>query len=128
MPARARRCMGMTLVTDLDLPLIDVLDADTTDRVRELTEKAREAGHWIIRTPFGVSVIEHDAVRDLQKDGRLRQLGTRLFEMQDVHGGLAYERFQQSILNIDGDEHTRLRRLVSRPFTPRAVDRHRPMM
>ena len=33
-----------------------------------------------------------------------------------------------SVLAADGADHTRLRRLVSRSFTPRAADRHRPQM
>src|ERR1019366_6653551 len=32
------------------------------------------------------------------------------------------------ILSAEGDEHTRLRRLVSPAFTPAAANRHRPTM
>jgi cytochrome P450 len=32
------------------------------------------------------------------------------------------------VLAVDGDDHTRLRKLVNRAFTPRAVDRHRAGM
>jgi cytochrome P450 len=37
-------------------------------------------------------------------------------------------RQQRSILSMEGEEHTRLRRLVSPAFTPRSADRLRPVM
>jgi cytochrome P450 len=117
--------MVMTLVTDLDLP---VLDLGVPEQIHQQVEEALEAGHWLMRIPFGVTVIEHNAVRDLHKDSRLESMGARVFAMQGVHGGPAYERFSRSLVNLQGEEHTRLRRLVSRAFTPRAVDRLRPMM
>jgi cytochrome P450 len=40
----------------------------------------------------------------------------------------AYVRASQSMLNLDGAAHTRLRRLVTRSFTPRAIERLRPRM
>jgi cytochrome P450 len=67
-------------------------------------------------------------VRDLQRDARLRQPGIRMLERQGVHDGPVYERFARSLISLDGPEHTRLRRLVAKAFTPRAVDRLRPMM
>jgi cytochrome P450 len=118
----------MTLVTELDLPLVDVFAPDYRERSHQVMHELRVAGQWIVRTPIGVSVIDHDAVRDLLKDTRLQPLGVQMFELQGIHGGPSYERFKRAIINIDGDEHTRLRRLVSRAFTPRAVERLRPMM
>jgi cytochrome P450 len=118
----------MTLVSELDLPFVDIFSPDVQDRFHEALHELRLAGNWIVRTSLGVSVIEHDAVRELQKEPRLHTLGTRLFEMQGIHGGPAYERFGRAILNLEGAEHARLRRLVSRAFTPRAADRLRPMM
>ena len=38
------------------------------------------------------------------------------------------ERRRTSILSAEGDEHTRLRRLVGKAFSPRAADRLRPFM
>src|SRR4051812_35360724 len=115
----------MVLVTELDLP---VLDLGVPERIRQQVDECRGAGHWLVRIPFGVTVIEHNAVRDLLKDSRLESVGSRMFEMQGVNGGPAYERFSRTLVNLQGEDHSRLRRLVSRAFTPRAVDRLRPMM
>ena len=49
----------MTLVTELDLP---VLDLGVPEQIRQQVEEALGAGHWLVRIPFGVTVIEHDAV------------------------------------------------------------------
>jgi cytochrome P450 len=118
----------MTLVDDLDLPMVSMFDVESPEALHAVVHELQLAGRWIVRTPLGVSVIEHDAIRELQKDPRLHTLGARLFEMQGITEGSAFEGFQKSILNLEGAEHTRLRRLVSRAFTPRAADRMRPMM
>jgi cytochrome P450 len=47
--------------------------------------------------------------------------------MAGIEGPMV-ERQQRSILAMEGAEHTRLRRLVSPAFTPRASDRLRPFM
>jgi cytochrome P450 len=118
----------MALVSDLDLPIVDIFSPDLEGRIHTVLHDLRTAGHWLIRTSFGVAVIDHDAVRGLLRDPRLHPLGAQLFEMQGITSGPAYDRFARSILNLEGEEHTRLRRLVSRAFTPRAADRLRPSM
>jgi cytochrome P450 len=117
----------MTMVTELDLPLVDLLTM-TPDEGMEALHEQRAAGRWMVRTPLGLAVISHDAVRELHKDPRLHSLGSHLFEMQGITESPAMESFGRSILNLQGEPHTRLRRLVSRAFTPRAADRRRPQM
>jgi cytochrome P450 len=51
-----------------------------------------------------------------------------IVRMQGVTEGALAERMGTSILALEGEEHTRLRKLVSRAFTPRAVDVHRDEM
>ena len=48
--------------------------------------------------------------------------------MQGVTSGPLYERLKGNLLDLDGDDHRRLRRLVQPAFTPPAADRHRPAM
>jgi cytochrome P450 len=118
----------MTLVTEIDLPLVDSFDPAVAERYADILDELRDSGRWIVRTRMGVAVIEHEAVRELLTDRRLRPPGVRMFEMQGIHGGRMFERFKRSMISLEGEEHARLRRLVSRAFTPRAVDRLRPMM
>jgi cytochrome P450 len=117
----------MTTLDACDLPEVEVFGTVTEDAIAHLHE-FRRAGHWIVRSPVAPMVIDHDAVRDLRMDPRLHTPGARLFEMQGVTEGPALEGFRRSILSLEGEEHSRIRRLVSRAFTPRSADRLRPMM
>ena len=72
--------------------------------------------HALLRTP-GTSVEERNIVSD--GPTRTEQLAeVRMARGLDPHRSLA-------ILNIDPPDHTRIRRLVSKAFTPRAVERIR---
>jgi cytochrome P450 len=48
--------------------------------------------------------------------------------LQGVGEGPLYESLARTLLAIDGPDHTRLRKLVSRAFTPRSVEQLRPAM
>ncbi|WP_426572059.1 cytochrome P450 [Aquihabitans sp. McL0605] len=73
--------------------------------------------HTLLRTP-GMSVEE----RNITMDGPSRR--ERMNELRAANGGAPIER-SLAILNIDPPDHTRIRRLVSKAFTPRAVERIR---
>jgi cytochrome P450 len=49
-------------------------------------------------------------------------------ESQGVTDGPLYDSLNTSLLNMNGEEHLRLRALVLKAFTPSAVDRFRPAM
>ena len=70
--------------------------------------------HQLLRDP-STSVEERNAV------GRLR-VGSRVIEADPEREA----RWPKAILNIDPPDHTRLRRLVSKAFTPRTVEQLRP--
>lgn len=118
----------MTVVTDLDLPMFDLFDPVVVESLPTELDALLRQGAWLVRTPLWVSVIEHDAVRDLQRDPRLHTMGTSILHLQGVTDGLLHEWMARLLLNVEGPDHTRQRRLVSRAFTPRAVERLRPMM
>jgi len=80
----------------------------------------------VARTPLGASVLRRDAVHRLLADPRLVSAVPFLARAQT--GGQEIELLGETILAMDGVDHTRLRRLVARSFTPRAADRHRPTM
>jgi cytochrome P450 len=49
-------------------------------------------------------------------------------EVFGVTEGPLYDEISRNILNIDGDDHRRLRNLVNPALTPRAVEQYRPAM
>jgi cytochrome P450 len=90
-------------------------------------QAAREAC-WYARTPLGYAVLRYDEVATLLQDSRLRQGGVESLAAQGITEGLLADWMRAAILNQEGEPHARLRRLVSQAFTPRAVDRLRPVM
>ena len=115
----------MDSVHDLDLPYIDVLTLDR-QAVLDAFDKAR-AQHWVARTPLGYAVMGHGDVTAILRDRRFHSAVSLLPAMAGIEGPVR-ERQQRSILAMEGDEHSRLRRLASPAFTPRATERLRPFM
>ncbi|HEV2370297.1 MAG TPA: cytochrome P450 [Acidimicrobiales bacterium] len=109
------------------LPILNPFDIspDNPDGpVRTLVEE----GMPLAATPFGVAVLRYEDVSDLLHDPRLRGPGDDILTMQGITEGRLFRRNQEILLFMEGEDHHRLRRLVSKAFTPRAVDRLRPMM
>src|SRR5262249_2668192 len=67
-------------------------------------------------------------VHALLADPRLDSSLMPLVRMQGLVDGPIYELLSRGLLSVDGEDHTRLRKLVSRAFTPRSVERLRPSM
>ncbi|MGH9274553.1 MAG: cytochrome P450, partial [Acidimicrobiales bacterium] len=114
-----------TSVNELDLPEVDVLGLDRAAAITAL-EAAREQ-HWLTRIPVGLAVTRHDDVTAILRDRRFHSALSLMPQMAGVDGPLV-QRQQRSILSMEGSEHTRLRRLASPAFTPKATDRLRPFM
>ncbi|MGI8460091.1 MAG: cytochrome P450 [Solirubrobacterales bacterium] len=119
----------MTTVAELDLPAFDYTDrALRGDRFHEAMREAREAG-WIARAePIGYFVLEREAAAFFLRTPKATFPGTRVLELQGVREGPLYDRLKGNLLDLDGADHRRLRKLVQPAFTPPAADRHRPAM
>jgi cytochrome P450 len=88
-------------------------------------------GDPVHQSPFGVWLVtRYDDVRALLRDPALsvedrHMHPTPLSEIAAEAMGDAADMGSQSMLNLDPPAHTRLRRLVSKAFTPRMVERLR---
>ena len=114
-----------TSVHDLDLPEVDVFNLERSEAVRAF-EEARQR-HWVARVPLGYAVTRYEDVTAVLRDRRFHSALSLLPQMSGVEGPLR-KRQERSILALEGAEHTRLRRLASPAFTPKATDRLRPFM
>ncbi len=114
-----------TSVHDLDLPELDVFDLDRAAAVEAFEAAAGQ--HWLARMPLGYAVTRHDDVVAILRERRFHSAIGLLPQLAGVDGPMQ-ERQQRSILGLEGAEHTRLRRLASPTFTPKATDRLRPFM
>jgi cytochrome P450 len=110
-----------------DAPFLDMFSAEFQADPRPVVAELREST-WLVRTVMGGLVIGRPQVQALLADTRLRSAVPDIVRLQGVtEGGLA-ERLNTSIIALEGEDHTRLRKLVSRAFTPRATDVHREEM
>jgi cytochrome P450 len=113
---------------DLDLPTLDFLDPSMSQE--EVGERftAAAAQGWLARNPFGFAILHYDDVVAVLRDKRWHNASGRIAELFGVTDPQFLARQRTSILSAEGDEHTRLRRLVGSAFSPRAADRLRPFM
>ena len=109
-----------------DLAVLDQLDPTFTP-TGPAVRAARAAGSCA-RTRDGYAVLRHDALVALLADRRLVQGSHQLLTVQGVTEGPIVEWMNAILLSIEGADHARIRRLVSRAFTPRSVAALRPRM
>ena len=114
------------LAQDLELPELDLFGLER-DAALAAIEAARTE-HWLARTEFGYAVTRHDDVTAVLGDRRFHSAFSMITSMAGVDDEQLGRRQQRSILAMEGEEHTRLRRIVTPAFTPRAADRLRPVM
>jgi len=116
------------LVTDLDLPVLDYLDPELRgDRFHEVMADLRSR-HWLAQGPYGVFVLDRKAGEEFLRSRSTTFPGLTIAELFDIQDGPLHEEIVRNIININGDDHRRLRALVNPAFTPRAADRYRPAM
>jgi cytochrome P450 len=111
----------------VDAPFIDTLDPAYDADIHAAHRAAREKS-WLARTPLGLLLLRYDDVHWLLRDARFREQGADALQLAGITDGPLWDWFGQIISNKEGDEHRRLRRLVSQAFTPRRVEKLRPLM
>ncbi len=87
----------------------------------ERVHGARERS-WYARTGYGLAVLRAEEVKQLLKDKRLRQGSAAWPAHHGVDSGPFVDWWSASLLNLEGDDHTRIRRLLTPAFAPRSID------
>jgi Cytochrome P450 len=107
-----------------DVPSFNVNDPNfsiTADEVHEARERS-----WYATTPYGIAVLRYEQVNKLIKHPKMRQ-GSIAWP---AHNGITEGPFAQWwaswILNKEGEEHHRLRRLLNPAFSPKLIAAMRP--
>jgi cytochrome P450 len=110
-----------------EAPFLDLFDPKfQADPVGVVAALRRQCP--LIRTSIGVLIAGRSTVLELLRDRTLHNSLLHLVRLQGVTEGPVYQMAASSLLAQEGEDHTRMRRLVSRSFTPRAADGHRPFM
>ncbi|OBA64197.1 cytochrome [Mycobacterium sp. 1100029.7] len=109
-------------VFDAGLP---TLDYDVTETVHQVAPRIREArkSSPIALGPLGPEVLGYELARGILRDPRFVFPPGLHMTARGITSGPLYDRVLGTILGMDGDEHRRLRGLVSKAFTPRASAR-----
>jgi cytochrome P450 len=116
------------LLADLDLPTLELAQPGMVgQRLHDTLAAARDQS-WIARNNAGVSILEREAAEFFLKSPALEFPGAVMMELMGITEGPIHRTMERGLLGRSGDDHKRLRRLVSRSFTPRAADRWRATM
>lgn len=93
-------------------------------------DETRRRHSWLARCQVGYAVTEYAAMKEiiLHHDSRLRFMGKEIVELMGARA-TGWGRFTEEImLSKSGAEHARLRNSVAEAFTPRSINRLRPLM
>ena len=114
----------ITRTPDATAPYFDVADPAFSVTSAEV-RRAREAG-WYARTSYGLAVLRYDQVSRLIRHPALRQ-GSRLWPAHHgITSGPFADWWASWVLNLEGEAHHRMRRLLSPAFSRRIVEALRP--
>ncbi|UYM04906.1 cytochrome P450 [Solicola gregarius] len=86
----------------------------------EQVRAARDAS-WYAETNYGLAILRYEEVNRLMKDRRLRQGSAAWPAHNGVTEGPFADWFASWILNKEGDDHKRLRRLLNPAFSPKLL-------
>jgi cytochrome P450 len=111
-------------VFDADLPEIDYEQCQNPDEAHKIISRARGRAP-LAMGPHGPELLSYELVRSVLRDPRFRVPQGMFLASQGITSGPLWERIAASLISLDGAEHHRLRRLVSKAFTPRATARLR---
>lgn len=90
---------------------------------------ARKQHPWLARGTVGYVVTEYQAMRDiLYRDDKLRMPSEQIVALMGAKGTGWGQFTEEMMLSRSGADHARLRGSVAEAFTPRAVNRLRPLV
>lgn len=109
-------------VFEADLPTIDYDVTATPAQVYpKLLAAQRQAP--IALGPFGPEVLSYELVRNVLRDSRFQIPPGYILAVQGITSGPLWDKVVNSLLGMEGSQHQRVRSVVSKAFTPRAVER-----
>src|SRR6059036_3935020 len=118
----------MALVTELELPALNVMDPALRGPRFHETMRELRAQTWLAAAPFGYVVLDRESCAFFLRTRAATFPGMKIAELFGVESGPLRQEMEHNILHLNGADHTRLRKLVNPAFTPKAADRHREAM
>jgi cytochrome P450 len=119
----------MPLAGELELPALDHTDpALRGDRYRSAMAALEGYDGWLAANPFGFTVLERAAAEFFLRTREAVFPGLTIAQLFGIDDGPLHEEIVRNIINVNGSDHGRLRKLVNPALAPRAVERYRPAM
>jgi cytochrome P450 len=116
-------------VQDLDdLPGFEYLNPGLKGAAFHAEMRRLRASGWLASMPLGFVVLDREGGEFFLRSRSFTFPGLKIAEIFGIDEGPLAEEIKRNILHINGAAHSRLRGLVNPAFTPRAVERWRPLM
>ncbi len=106
------------------LPSVDYERAQTPEQAHQILRRAREQSP-IAMGPHGPELLTYDLVRTALRDDRFGMPQGLALALQGITSGALWDIVVTGLLSLEGAEHHRQRRLISKAFTPKAAGRLR---
>ena len=119
-------------VNELEMPFLnsrvemkneDYTREDFFNMARDVADKS-----WIARSAVGYNIFHHDDISAIMRDRRWHSALGILADLNPFTTPDFKRRRKTSIIAIDGEEHNRLKRLLTPHFSPSIADDLRPFM
>lgn len=107
----------MTRTFDLSDPTFDVTSPEVHDARGE---------SWYAETNWGWAVLRYAEVNALLKDRRFRQGNARWPAQNGIHSGMFSDWWQETLLSLEGEDHSRIRRLLMPAFRNKTIAAMQP--
>jgi len=115
--------------TELELPQFDHTDPQLRgERFRAAMAELHGHDGWLAANPYGFTVLDRAGGEFFLRTKDAVFPGLTIAELFQISDGPLHEEIVKNIININGSDHGRLRRLVNPALSPRAVERYRPAM
>ena len=101
------------------IPHLDL--ADSTFSITSEEVKAAREANWYATTPYGFAILRYEQLSRLMKHPKLRQGSIQWPAHNGVYEGPLAEWWKSWILNKEGAEHHRLRRLMNPAFSQKLI-------
>ena len=116
--------ISASVFMDADLPTIAYEHAESPEQAHRLIGAAHRQGP-IALGPHGPEVLDYGLVRTVLRDDRFVMPTGGTLPAQGITSGELWDIVVGGLLSLDGAEHHRQRKLVSKAFTPKAAGRLR---
>ncbi|MGK0741604.1 cytochrome P450 [Leucobacter sp. Z1108] len=113
-----------TQTAEPEVPFLDMKDPNFSLQSPEA--RAARDKSWYAKTPYGIAVLRQAEANKMLKDKRLRQGSWAWPDHNGVHSGLFYDFWGSTLINYEGADHARLRRVHNPAFTPKVVESLKP--